>query len=106
MNAGHFVNMVHNGIDYGDMQLICEACHLMQALGMTRKEMVQEFDVWNKGVLDSFLIEIPHDFLKQVAGRMQEIASVQVATNRVTQTYPRLKGNGAGIHVTAIYLKW
>ncbi|EAA08262.3 AGAP004687-PA [Anopheles gambiae str. PEST] len=57
--------MVHNGIDYGDMQLICEACHLMLALGMTRKEMVQEFDVWNKGVLDSFLIEIPHDFLNQ-----------------------------------------
>ena len=55
--------MVHNGIEYGDMQLICEAYHLMLALGMTQKEMAQEFDEWNKGVLDSFLIEITRDIL-------------------------------------------
>lgn len=61
--AGHFVKMVHNGIEYGDMQLICEAYHLMLALGMTQKEMAQEFDEWNKGVLDSFLIEITRDIL-------------------------------------------
>uniref|UniRef100_A0A6E8W4X4 phosphogluconate dehydrogenase (NADP(+)-dependent, decarboxylating) n=1 Tax=Anopheles coluzzii TaxID=1518534 RepID=A0A6E8W4X4_ANOCL len=53
------------GIEYGDIQLICAACHLMLALGMARKEMAQEFDVSNKGVLEAFLIEIPHDFLNR-----------------------------------------
>ncbi|EAU77980.1 AGAP012912-PA [Anopheles gambiae str. PEST] len=57
--------MLHNGIEYGDIQLICAACHLMLALGMARKEMAQEFDVSNKGVLEAFLIEIPHNFLNR-----------------------------------------
>ncbi|XP_032526777.2 6-phosphogluconate dehydrogenase, decarboxylating [Danaus plexippus] len=63
--AGHFVKMVHNGIEYGDMQLICEAYHLMKdVLGMEQDEMAQAFDEWNKGELDSFLIEITRDILK------------------------------------------
>lgn len=63
--AGHFVKMVHNGIEYGDMQLCCEAYHLMKdALGMEHDEMSQVFDEWNKGELDSFLIEITRDILK------------------------------------------
>ncbi|CAH0716536.1 unnamed protein product, partial [Brenthis ino] len=63
--AGHFVKMVHNGIEYGDMQLICEAYHLMRdILGMEQDEMAQVFDEWNKGELDSFLIEITRDILK------------------------------------------
>lgn len=63
--AGHFVKMVHNGIEYGDMQLICEAYHLMKsALGMSHEEMSQTFESWNKGELDSFLIEITKDILK------------------------------------------
>ena len=62
--AGHFVKMVHNGIEYGDMQLICEAYHLMRVgLGMTNAEMRDVFDEWNKGDLDSFLIEITRDIL-------------------------------------------
>ena len=62
--AGHYVKMVHNGIEYGDMQLICEAYHLMSAgLGMTPDEMHQVFAEWNKGELDSFLIEITRDIL-------------------------------------------
>lgn len=61
--AGHFVKMVHNGIEYGDMQLICEAYDLMKAIGMTQKEMAMEFSEWNKGELDSFLIEITRDIL-------------------------------------------
>ncbi|XP_064642271.1 6-phosphogluconate dehydrogenase, decarboxylating-like [Lineus longissimus] len=57
--AGHFVKMVHNGIEYGDMQLICEAYHLMrETLGMTPPEMGKVFEAWNKTELDSFLIEI------------------------------------------------
>lgn len=62
--AGHFVKMVHNGIEYGDMQLICEAYHLMKsALGMSPDEMSKVFEEWNKGELDSFLIEITKDIL-------------------------------------------
>lgn len=61
--AGHFVKMVHNGIEYGDMQLICEAYDLMKTLGLTQKEMAAEFDAWNKSELDSFLIEITRDIL-------------------------------------------
>jgi 6-phosphogluconate dehydrogenase len=57
--AGHYVKMVHNGIEYGDMQLICEAYHLMkEGLGLTADELHDVFADWNKGELDSFLIEI------------------------------------------------
>ena len=62
--AGHFVKMVHDGIEYGDMQLICEAYHLMSAgLRMTPDEIHQVFAEWNKGELDSYLIEITRDIL-------------------------------------------
>jgi 6-phosphogluconate dehydrogenase len=62
--AGHFVKMVHNGIEYGDMQLICEAYSLMQnALGMNCDEMHEVFKEWNTGVLDSYLIDITKDIL-------------------------------------------
>ncbi len=62
--AGHFVKMVHNGIEYGDMQLICEAYFLMrEALGMSADEMHEVFAEWNKGELDSYLIEITRDIL-------------------------------------------
>src|SRR5262245_8991767 len=57
--AGHFVKMVHNGIEYGDMQLICESYHLLKELcGLTPAELSGVFGKWNKGVLDSYLIEI------------------------------------------------
>ena len=57
--AGHFVKMVHNGIEYGDMQLICEAYDLLQhGLGLTPDELHEVFAQWNKGELDSYLIEI------------------------------------------------
>jgi len=62
--AGHYVKMIHNGIEYGDMQLICEAYHLMQlGLGMSADEMKEVFGQWNQGVLDSYLIEITRDIL-------------------------------------------
>lgn len=66
--AGHFVKMVHNGIEYGDMQLICEAYDLMKRLGLTQEEMAKEFDKWNREELDSFLIEITRDILKYKDG--------------------------------------
>jgi 6-phosphogluconate dehydrogenase len=62
--AGHFVKMTHNGIEYGDMQLICEAYQLMkEGLGMSNEEMNTVFTEWNKGELDSYLIEITRDIL-------------------------------------------
>jgi 6-phosphogluconate dehydrogenase len=62
--AGHFVKMVHNGIEYGDMQMICEAYALMdKGLGMSADEMHNVFAEWNKGELDSYLIEITRDIM-------------------------------------------
>ncbi len=62
--AGHFVKMVHNGIEYGDMQLICEAYQLMRdGLGMSADEMHEVFKAWNETELDSYLIEITRDIL-------------------------------------------
>ena len=62
--AGHFVKMVHNGIEYGDMQLICESYHLMkEGLGMSADEMQSVFAAWNRGKLDSYLIGITADIL-------------------------------------------
>ena len=64
--AGHYVKMVHNGIEYGDMQMICEAYDLMRnLLGLTSDEMATIFEGWDNGVLDSFLIEISAAVLKQ-----------------------------------------
>ena len=62
--TGHFVKMVHNGIEYGDMQLICEAYQLLKdVLGMTPQQMSEVFSEWNQGELDSYLIEITRDIL-------------------------------------------
>ena len=62
--AGHYVKMVHNGIEYGDMQLICEAYNIMKSgLGMSPDEMHEVFKEWNTGELDSYLIEITRDIL-------------------------------------------
>ncbi len=61
--AGHFVKMVHNGIEYGDMELIAEAYQLMQGLGLSNEEMAEVFRAWNKTELDSYLIEITGSIL-------------------------------------------
>ncbi|MDF2929073.1 decarboxylating NADP(+)-dependent phosphogluconate dehydrogenase [Anaerospora sp.] len=65
--AGHYVKMVHNGIEYGDMQLISEAYYIMKtALQLTADELHEVFSEWNKGELDSYLIEITRDIFTQV----------------------------------------
>ncbi|MFK3936456.1 NADP-dependent phosphogluconate dehydrogenase [Alkalihalobacillus sp. NPDC078783] len=65
--AGHYVKMVHNGIEYGDMQLICEAYWLMREhLGMSSEELHQTFKEWNDGELNSYLIEITADIFTKV----------------------------------------
>lgn len=64
--AGHYVKMVHNGIEYGDMQLICEAYFIMKhVLGLEAEELHEVFAEWNKGELDSYLIEITADIFKK-----------------------------------------
>ena len=64
--AGHFVKMVHNGIEYGDMQLIAEAYHILKnALGMSAAELYETFSKWNEGELDSYLIEITRNIFKE-----------------------------------------
>ncbi len=64
--AGHFVKMVHNGIEYGDMQLICEAYHLFKAAGFNTSEIACIFNRWNQGPLQSYLIEITGKALEQI----------------------------------------
>ena len=62
--AGHYVKMVHNGIEYGDMQLICEAYNILKrSVGMQRRRTSEIFTEWNKGELNSYLIEITLIFL-------------------------------------------
>ena len=61
--AGHYVKMVHNGIEYGDMQVIAEAYDLMRSMGLSNAQMSETFRSWSSGVLDSFLIDITADIL-------------------------------------------
>src|SRR6476619_1311874 len=64
--AGHYVKMVHNGIEYGDMQLICEAYAILHGvLGLTSEELTEIFTEWNRGVLDSYLIEITSQIFRR-----------------------------------------
>ncbi|MGG3468106.1 NADP-dependent phosphogluconate dehydrogenase [Neobacillus pocheonensis] len=65
--AGHYVKMVHNGIEYSDMQLICESYHLMKVLlGLSVNELHEVFSEWNQGELDSYLIEITADIFTKI----------------------------------------
>ncbi|WP_148347780.1 NADP-dependent phosphogluconate dehydrogenase [Bacillus rubiinfantis] len=65
--AGHYVKMVHNGIEYGDIQLICESYHVMKSLlGLSASELHEVFNNWNQGELDSYLIEITADIFTKV----------------------------------------
>ena len=65
--AGHYVKMVHNGIEYGDMQLICEAYAILKdAIGMDAKQLAETFTEWNKGDLDSYLIEITSQIFRKI----------------------------------------
>ena len=94
--AGHFVKMVHNGIEYGDMQLICEAYQLMRdGMGMSAEEMHGVFAEWNKTELDSYLIEITRDIL----GYKDEKGETTV--NYILDTAGQ-KGTGKWTGITAL----
>ena len=96
--AGHFVKMVHNGIEYGDMQLICEVYQIMKdLLGMSAGEMHEVFKEWNEGELDSYLIEITRDIL---AYRNEE---GEVVVDKILDTAGQ-KGTGKWTGVAALDL--
>lgn len=96
--AGHYVKMVHNGIEYGDMQMICEAYALMQGLlGLKSAEMGDIFAEWNRGTLDSFLIEITADILRQKDPVTKRKAFVDVVLDTAGQ-----KGTGKWTSVNAL----
>jgi len=96
--AGHYVKMVHNGIEYGDMQMICEAYALMQGLlGLKALEMGTIFSEWNAGALDSFLIEITADILKQKDPLTKKKAFVDIVLDTAGQ-----KGTGKWTSTNAL----
>ena len=104
--AGHFVKMVHNGIEYGDMQLIAEAYHLMaQGLGMAPAEMAAVFRKWNQGALDSYLVEITADVLAKtddVTGRPMVDVILDAAGQKGTGKWTSQAGLDLGIGIPQI----
>src|SRR6185369_13504725 len=103
--AGHFVKMVHNGIEYGDMQLICESYQIMkELLGMSADEMHEVFKDWNKGILDSFLIEITRDILafKDTDGTPMVDKILDTAGQKGTGKWTSVTSLDLGIPLTLI----
>ncbi|MBI4324974.1 MAG: decarboxylating NADP(+)-dependent phosphogluconate dehydrogenase [Chloroflexi bacterium] len=103
--AGHYVKMTHNGIEYGDMQLICEAYQLMKVgLGMTADEMHQVFAEWNKGELDSYLVEITRDILgyKDADGQPLVDKILDTAGQKGTGKWTVISSQDLGIPITLI----
>ena len=103
--AGHFVKMVHNGIEYGDMQLISEAYNLMKnLLGMNADEMYEVFREWNEGELDSYLIEITRDILgyRDEAGEPLVEKILDTAGQKGTGKWTGIEALDLGIPLTLI----
>jgi 6-phosphogluconate dehydrogenase len=103
--AGHYVKMVHNGIEYGDMQLICEAYQLMrEGLGMSGDEIQAVFAQWNHGVLDSYLIEITRDILavKEEDGSLLIDHILDTAGQKGTGKWTGMNALDLGIPLTLI----
>jgi 6-phosphogluconate dehydrogenase len=111
--AGHYVKMVHNGIEYGDMQLICEAYALMkQVLGMGADDMRQLFNEWNQGDLNSYLIEITADIFTQLdASGVPLVDTIldqagQKGTGKWTSTSALDLGVAAGTIAEAVFARY
>ncbi|NGX38931.1 MAG: 6-phosphogluconate dehydrogenase, decarboxylating [Chlamydiae bacterium] len=103
--AGHYVKMVHNGIEYGDMQLICEAFHLLTSvLGCSYTELQEIFNEWNKGELKSYLIEITSSILghKQEDGTPTIDIILDVAGQKGTGKWTGISALDIGLPVTLI----
>src|SRR5882672_10051349 len=103
--AGHYVKMVHNGIEYGDMELICEAYNLMKTgLGLTADQMHPVFAEWNKGELNSYLIEITRDILafKDTDGQPLVEKILDTAGQKGTGKWTVISSQELGIPITLI----
>ncbi len=103
--AGHFVKMVHNGIEYGDMQLICEAYQIMsELLGMSAGEIHEVFKQWNTGDLDSYLVEITRDILafKDTDGKPLVDKILDTAGQKGTGKWTSVTSLDLGIPLTLI----
>ena len=103
--AGHYVKMVHNGIEYGDMQLTCEAYNIMKnGLGMSADEMHQVFKEWNEGDLESYLIEITRDILafKDTDGQPLVEKILDTAGQKGTGKWTVVNSQDLGIPITLI----
>jgi 6-phosphogluconate dehydrogenase len=103
--AGHYVKMVHNGIEYGDMQLICEAYNLMKTgLGLSAEQMHQVFGKWNEGELNSYLIEITRDILafKDTDGQPLVEKILDTAGQKGTGKWTVISSQELGIPITLI----
>src|SRR5260221_3944270 len=103
--AGHYVKMVHNGIEYGDMQLICEAYNLMKTgLGMNAEEMHNVFGEWQKGELNSYLIEITGDILafKDTDGQPLVDKILDTAGQKGTGKWTVISSQDLGIPITLV----
>src|SRR5436190_12595366 len=103
--AGHYVKMVHNGIEYGDMQLICEAYSLMKTgLGLSADQMHQVFGEWNKTELDSYLIEITRDILafKDTDGQPLVDKILDTAGQKGTGKWTVINSAELGVPITLI----
>ena len=111
--AGHYVKMVHNGIEYADMQLICEAYHLLRSLlGYEPEEIGKLFEKWNQGVLNSYLVEISADILQQYDHKtgaplvdMILDSAGQKGTGRWTSISATQMGVPAGIISESVYAR-
>lgn len=103
--AGHFVKMVHNGIEYGDMQLICEAYQLMRdGLGMSNEGMRDVFAAWNETELDSYLIEITRDILGYKAENGERVVDhiLDTAGQKGTGKWTAIAALDEGVPLTLI----
>jgi 6-phosphogluconate dehydrogenase len=103
--AGHYVKMVHNGIEYGDMQLICEAYNFLKsALGMSADQMHEVFAEWNKGELNSYLIEITRDILAYKDNDGQPLVDkiLDTAGQKGTGKWTVISSQDLGIPITLI----
>lgn len=103
--AGHYVKMVHNGIEYGDMQLICEAYQLMlEGLGMDHDEIGSIFDGWNRGRLESYLIEISAEIMKYRDSDGQPLVTkiLDTAGQKGTGKWTGISSLELGVPVTLI----
>ncbi len=103
--AGHYVKMVHNGIEYGDMELICEAYNLLKTgLGLTADQMHQVFADWNQGELNSYLIEITRDILafKDTDGQPLVEKILDAAGQKGTGKWTVISSQDLGIPITLI----